>query len=155
MPLVCLSLCGSDDSDNKFKHFAALQAIHSRFLPSYLPPLSLSLSLSCSCYSCSFCLCSHCQFAFCSIYSDALTLHFGPTFRFQLASSSIQGINTHRHTHTVTHIYAHIGSVGPPPAPPFLFWLLPMCCTLHFGQQPKENFIFGHLAKLAAYLPLQ
>lgn len=46
MPLVCLSLCGSDDSDNKFKHFAALQAIHSRFLPSYLPPLPLSLSLT-------------------------------------------------------------------------------------------------------------
>lgn len=143
MPLVCLSLCGSDDSDNKFKHFAALQAIHSRFLPSYLPPLPLSLSLSCSCYSCSFCLCSHCQFAFCSIYSDALTLHFGPTFRFQLASSSIQGINIHRHTHTVTHIYAYICRLCWP-APCTALFVLVIANVLHVAFWPaaKREFYF-------------
>lgn len=120
------------------------------FIPSLSLSLSLSISLSCSCYSCSFCLCSHCQFAFCSIYSDALTLHFGPTFRFQLASS-----RTHTHTHTHSYTYIYIYRLcwllwSPPTAPPFFVWLLPMCCTVHFGHKPKENFIFGHLAKLAA-----
>lgn len=60
MPLVCLGLCGSNDSDNKFKHFAALRAIHSLPLSIsfsiYLPLLFLLLVLVLLVFSLSICI---------------------------------------------------------------------------------------------------
>lgn len=100
MPLVCLGLCGSNDSDNKFKHFAALRAIHSLFLP---PSPSLYLF----CYlSPSLVLATRARFACVLIVNLHFAVFIATLWRFILGQHF--AFNSPRRVHTLTHTQLHI-----------------------------------------------